>query len=43
MAEFNVGNGGKRIEGDALAFVLAATGRADASTVGLGPDVNIYR
>ena len=39
---FDVGGGGKRVEGDALAFVLAATGRADASTVGLGPDVNIY-
>ena len=43
MEEFSVGTGGKRIEGDALAFVLAATGRADSSTVGLGPDVNIYR
>ena len=40
--EFDVGGGGKRIEGDALAFVLAATGRADPSTFGLGPDVNIY-
>jgi uncharacterized protein (TIGR03083 family) len=40
--EFGVGGGGKRIQGDALAFVLAATGRADPSTVGLGPDVNIY-
>jgi uncharacterized protein (TIGR03083 family) len=43
MEEFTVRGGGARIEGDALAFVLAATGRADASTVGLGPDVNIYR
>ena len=40
--EFAVGGGGKRVEGDALAFVLAATGRADASTVGLDRDVNIY-
>jgi uncharacterized protein (TIGR03083 family) len=40
--EFDIGGGGKRIDGDALAFVLAATGRADPSTVGLGPDVNIY-
>jgi len=40
--EFDIGGGGKRIDGDALAFVLVATGRADPSTVGLGPDVNIY-
>jgi uncharacterized protein (TIGR03083 family) len=40
--DFSVGAGGKRIEGDALAFVLAATGRADASTVGLDAGVNIY-
>ena len=39
---FAVGGGGKRIDGDALAFILAATGRADPATVGLGPDVNIY-
>jgi uncharacterized protein (TIGR03083 family) len=39
---FDVRGGGNRIGGDAFAFVLAATGRADASTVGLGPDVNIY-
>jgi uncharacterized protein (TIGR03083 family) len=40
--ELDVGGGGKRIEGDALAFVLAATGRADPSTVGARPDINIY-
>ncbi len=40
--ELDVGGGGKRIEGDALAFVLAATGRANPSTVGLGRDINIY-
>jgi uncharacterized protein (TIGR03083 family) len=40
--EFAVGGGGKRIDGDPLAFVLVATGRADPSTLGLGPDVNIY-
>ncbi len=39
---FDVGGGGKRLDGDGLAFVLAATGRADPSTVGLGSDVNIY-
>jgi uncharacterized protein (TIGR03083 family) len=43
MEEFTIGSGGPRIEGDALTFVLAATGRADASTVGLGPEVNVYR
>jgi uncharacterized protein (TIGR03083 family) len=40
--ELDVGGGGKRIEGDALAFVLAATGRANPSTVGLSRDINIY-
>jgi uncharacterized protein (TIGR03083 family) len=43
MEPFTVAGAGKHIEGDALAFVLAATGRADPSTVGLGPDVNVYR
>jgi uncharacterized protein (TIGR03083 family) len=35
--------GGPRITGDPLAFLLAATGRADPAAIGLGPDVNIYR
>ncbi len=43
-AEFQVGDGGgRRITGDPLAFVLAATGRADPATVELDDTVNIYR
>jgi uncharacterized protein (TIGR03083 family) len=39
---YEVGGGGKEITGDALQFALVATGRAEAATTGLGPDVNIY-
>jgi len=44
LEEISVSGGSKerRITGDPLAFVLAATGRADPATIGLGPDVNIY-
>jgi uncharacterized protein (TIGR03083 family) len=38
----DVGGGGRKITGDALQFALVATGRADASTMGLAPEVNIY-
>jgi uncharacterized protein (TIGR03083 family) len=38
----DVGRGGEKISGDALAFVLAATGRADPSPLGLDESVNIY-
>ena len=41
--ELNVGDGGQRIEGDALDFVLVATGRADPGLFGLDETVNIYR
>jgi uncharacterized protein (TIGR03083 family) len=37
------GGGGRHITGDALEFVLAATGRADPGPLGLDADVNIYR
>jgi uncharacterized protein (TIGR03083 family) len=37
-----IGGGGREITGDALQFAMVATGRADASTLGLDPDVNIY-
>lgn len=37
------GGGGRQIEGDPLAFVLAATGRADPSPLGLDDTVNVYR
>lgn len=42
MPAFDVGGGGRRIEGDPLAFVLAATGRADPAQLGLDASVNIY-
>ena len=44
--EFTVGApgaGATRITGDPLAFVLAATGRADPTPLGLDERVNIYR
>lgn len=41
---FAVSGGGARvIEGDALAFVLAATGRSDPADLGLPDTVNVYR
>ena len=43
LEEFNVsGGGGLRIEGDPIAFVLVASGRQDAATLGLDPSVNVY-
>jgi uncharacterized protein (TIGR03083 family) len=43
IGPFAVGDGsGQVVSGDALAFVLAATGRADPSTVGLDGGVNVY-
>jgi uncharacterized protein (TIGR03083 family) len=38
----NISGGGPEITGDAVQFALVATGRADASTLGLDPDVSIY-
>jgi uncharacterized protein (TIGR03083 family) len=44
LEEFPVsGGGGRRITGDPVQFVLAATGRADPATFGLDETVNIYR
>ena len=37
------GTGGTRFTGDPLAFVLAATGRAEPDTAGLDERANIYR
>jgi uncharacterized protein (TIGR03083 family) len=37
------GGGGRVIEGDALQFILAATGRSDPVAIGLDDTVNIYR
>jgi uncharacterized protein (TIGR03083 family) len=43
MAPVSVnGDGGPTVTGDALAFVLAATGRTDPSLLGLDASVNIY-
>jgi uncharacterized protein (TIGR03083 family) len=39
----NGGAGGSRFTGDPLAFVLAATGRADPAPLGLDESANIYR
>ena len=38
----DVGTGGLEVNGDPLQFVLVATGRADAATMGLEPGVSIY-
>jgi uncharacterized protein (TIGR03083 family) len=41
--EFAVsGGGGQRVTGDPIAFILAATGRADAAPLGLDAAVNVY-
>jgi len=37
-----IGGGGPKITGDPYQFVLVATGRADAATMGVDPSVNIY-
>ena len=42
VGRHQVGAGGPEITGDALQFALVATGRADAATMGLDADVNIY-
>lgn len=44
LEEFDVsGGGGRRVTGDPLDFVLAATGRADPAKLGLDAGVNVYR
>jgi uncharacterized protein (TIGR03083 family) len=44
IQEFTVsGGGGKVVEGDPMTFILVASGRAPASTLGLDEAVNIYR
>jgi uncharacterized protein (TIGR03083 family) len=44
MEAFDVsGGGGRKITGDPLPFILAGTGRADPTTIGLDEAVNIYR
>jgi hypothetical protein len=44
LPKFTVGRGGgRRVTGDPLAFVLAATGRGAPAAIGLDETVNIYR
>jgi uncharacterized protein (TIGR03083 family) len=44
LDEFSVnGGGGRVVTGDALAFILAATGRLDPAPLGLDGTVNVYR
>jgi len=43
LPEFAVsGGGGRRLDGDAFPFILAATGRGDPTTLGLDGSVNLY-
>jgi uncharacterized protein (TIGR03083 family) len=43
LDEFPVsGGGGQRITGAPWPFLLVATGRGDATALGLGPEINIY-
>jgi hypothetical protein len=42
MPQRSIGIGGSTVTGDALAFVLAATGRAAPEPLGLDASVNIY-
>ncbi len=39
---FTVGGGGRAVSGDALTFVLVATGRESPGALGLDETVNIY-
>jgi hypothetical protein len=38
-----IGGGGRRIETDALTFVLVASGRSEPSRLGVDESVNVYR
>jgi hypothetical protein len=43
VEEFKVsGGGGQRVTGDALEFILAASGRLPASKIGQDPSINVY-
>ena len=43
LPEIEISGGGKRITGDPIQWVLAATGRGDPAAFGLDETVNIYR
>jgi uncharacterized protein (TIGR03083 family) len=42
LPQIDIGAGGETIAGDPYQFVLVASGRADAETMGLDPSVNVY-
>jgi uncharacterized protein (TIGR03083 family) len=42
VPRYDVGAGGREVTGDALQFLLVATGRADPATMGLESGVSIY-
>jgi uncharacterized protein (TIGR03083 family) len=42
IGRYEIKGGGQEITGDPHQFVLVATGRADATTMGLDPEVSIY-
>jgi uncharacterized protein (TIGR03083 family) len=42
VEKIDIGGGGPEITGDALEFVLAATGRRDPTELGLDPSINVY-
>jgi len=43
MTPRDIGAGGRLITGDPHQFVLVATGRADAGSLGVDPSINVYR
>lgn len=43
LDEVQVNGGGRRVTGDPLTFILAATGREDPAVLGLDETVNVYR
>ena len=42
LEEFPVSGGGRRVEAEPIEFVLVASGRKDAGSLGLDPEVNVY-
>lgn len=42
LSPIDIGAGGTKVTGDPYQFVLVASGRADAATLGLDPSVNVY-
>ena len=42
LPTIDIGAGGTKVTGDPYDFILVASGRADAATMGLDPTVNVY-